>query len=69
MSNRDNVLNKIRAILAKTVDNGCTEDEVKNKALQLWEKECERNSSAFAAIAKPYRHDCVYTHVKVKNGQ
>lgn len=27
MSNRDNILNKIRAILAKTVDNGCTEDE------------------------------------------
>lgn len=37
MNNRDKVLNKVRALLSKTLDNGCTENEAAI-ALQMAEK-------------------------------
>src|ERR1700691_171383 len=42
MSNRDNILNKVRAILSKTVDNGCTENEAMI-ALSMAEKLIEEH--------------------------
>lgn len=37
MNNRNNILNKVRALLSKTLDNGCTENEA-TIALQMAEK-------------------------------
>lgn len=42
MSNRENILNKVRSLLAKTADNGCTEAEAMS-ALEMAEKLMERH--------------------------
>ncbi len=42
MSNRSNIINKVRAIMSKTIDNGCTEAEAM-LALQMAEKLIEEH--------------------------
>lgn len=42
MQNRENIFNKVRALLAKTTDNGCTEAEAM-MALEMAEKLMERH--------------------------